>query len=184
MSKSSYDPNKIDKIREEIKNPEGNAIAKLESIYHIASALSFDGSKELTELLGRELYTGYGIEEVPPYRKIPVETTSKEINDRNLKYLFTDPLSKYSMYGWIDIQIIGNISINAESVVYYIVSGIEETPEMKAMFKFLYAEGTRKMEEERVAEQKSNKRERIDFTGIGMKPIVIDDKDMEDSKEV
>lgn len=172
MSKASYDPNKIDKIRSEIENPEGNTVSKLESIYHIASALDFDGATGLKEILDKEIYKGYGIEAVPPYRMIPME-----IQGRNFKYSFPDPLAKYSRYKAIDIQVATNISIDAESVIAHITDGLEQTQEMKSFFSFLFREGTRKSEEERPSELKPNRRERIDFTGIGIEPIKIDGVD-------
>ena len=169
MPKLNYDPNKIQQIRTEIENPEGNAVAKLIAIYHIASALEFDGSKALKELLEKEIYTGYGMDSIPPYRSIKMEVAGKD-----LTYKFPDPLSKYSMYTAIDIVIIGNITQNAYDIVKNITDKLEETDEMKSFFKFLYREGTRKLEEEHAPEQAIRKRDRIDFTGLNMEPIVLD----------
>lgn len=178
MSKNTYDPNKIDKIRDEIKNPEANAIAKLESIYHIASALKFDGSDDLAELLERELYSGYGdieVSKVPPYRKIPLN-----MSGRSFKYLFTDPLSKYSMYAGIDVLITPDNPIHAEELVYQVVSELEKCREMQSFFKFLYREGTKRQEDEHVQEAKPQRRDKVDFTGLNIKPIKLDgDKDGE-----
>jgi len=174
MPKVSYDPNKIQQIRTEIENPEGNVVAKLEAIYHIASALEFDGAKELKELLEKEIYAGYGDDNVPKYRDIEMEIAGKA-----LTYRFPDPLSKYAMYTVIDIHILENVKQKAEEVVYHITDGIEKTSEMKSFFRFLYREGTRKLEEERPAEQVARKRERIDFAGLNMEPIAVD-KEEED----